>query len=124
MYVFSNSDGKRLSYDTCYRMVKRYLVEAGFPKHTPHSLRHSFATNLIIQGIDIYRVKELMRHNSVTTTQRYIKFTGMDIGDVEARIIPKEEDMELEVIDWKGDRVKPITSMETIQIVRKPKSRR
>ncbi len=107
--MFSSKSGKRFSYDTGSRMVKRYLKLAGFPNHTTHSLRHSYATNLILKGIDIYRVKELMRHNSVTTTQKYIKFTGMDISEVDARIIPKEEEpiQYIEVdTEWKVGKVK------------------
>lgn len=107
-YLFSSNSGKRLSYDTSNKIVKRYLKLAGFPNHTPHSLRHSYATNLILMGTDIYRVKELMRHNNVTTTQKYIKFTGMDISEVDARIIPKEEEpiQYIEVdTDWKVGKV-------------------
>ncbi len=107
-YICSSSNGERLSYSSCHKIIKRYLILAGFPNHTPHSLRHSYATNLIIMGTDIYRVKELMRHNSVTTTQKYIKFTGMDISEVEARIIPKEEEpiQYIEVdTDWKVGKV-------------------
>ena len=52
-------------------MVKRYLEKAGFPEHTAHSLRHSYATILIGKGTDIYRVKELLRHKSLSSTGIY-----------------------------------------------------
>ena len=78
-YVFSSNKGKHYSYDTGNKIVKRYLKLAGFPNHTPHSLRHSYATNLILMNYDIYYIKELMRHDHVSTTEKYIQFTGMDV---------------------------------------------
>ena len=62
------------------------LTKAGLGSFTPYHLRHSFATNLILQGISIYDLKELMRHESVNTTQIYLKVSGKNIDSAKATL--------------------------------------
>ena len=57
---------------TIYRIMLRYLAEAGVSAHySPHSLRHTFATQLLNVGVTLEVLKELMGHRSLNMTLRY-----------------------------------------------------
>jgi site-specific recombinase XerD len=63
------------------RMLKVYSKEAGIKKHvTAHILRHSFATNLLKNGVDILRIQKLMGHSSIKTTSIYTHTNMIDLG--------------------------------------------
>lgn len=73
----------RLTVRSVQRLVKRYAVAAGITKDvTPHTLRHSFATDLIINGADIRSVQGLLGHANIATTQIYTHITDPQLKAV------------------------------------------
>jgi integrase/recombinase XerD len=61
-----------MSYDTVRKLVEKIRVKIGFYFHA-HQLRHTFATNLVIDGMNPYHVMTLTRHKSVNNFRRYTK---------------------------------------------------
>ncbi len=73
----------RLTPRSVQRIIKKYAKLAGIVKDvTPHVMRHSFATDLLINGADLRSVQEMLGHSSITTTQIYTHVTNKQLREV------------------------------------------
>jgi site-specific recombinase XerD len=73
----------RLSRISIYNIVKKYALAAGIVTNpSPHTLRHSFATDLLRSGADLRSVQELLGHKDLSTTQIYTHVTNPQLKEV------------------------------------------
>jgi len=76
----------RLSRISIYNIVKKYALQEGIVSDpSPHTLRHSFATDLLRNGADLRSVQELLGHADLSTTQIYTHVTNPQLKDVHER---------------------------------------
>lgn len=74
---------QRLTTRSVQRMVSRYALLAGITKHvSPHTLRHSFATDLLMNGADLRSVQAMLGHSNIATTQIYTHVTDPHLKNV------------------------------------------
>jgi len=82
-----------LSPRSVQRMVERYSKAVGITKRvTPHTLRHTFATDLLLSGADIRAVQSMLGHASITTTQIYTHITNKNMREVHKKFHGKQRD--------------------------------
>lgn len=73
----------RLTARSVQRIVARYALLAGITKHvSPHTLRHSFATDLLMNGADLRSVQAMLGHSNIATTQIYTHVTDPHLKSV------------------------------------------
>jgi site-specific recombinase XerD len=79
----TSGDFRRLTARSVQRMVSKYARLAGITKHvSPHTMRHSFATDLLMNGADIRSVQSMLGHSNISTTQVYTHVTDEHLREV------------------------------------------
>ena len=79
----TSGDFRRITPRSIQRMVQKYAKLAGITKHvTPHTLRHSFATDLLMNGADIRSVQAMLGHSDISTTQIYTHVTDTHLREI------------------------------------------
>ena len=86
-------EDQSLTVRSVQRLVQKYAKLAGITKTvTPHTLRHSFATDLLQNGADIRSVQAMLGHSSITTTQIYTHITDKELRNIHKRYHGKRRD--------------------------------
>jgi site-specific recombinase XerD len=79
----AESADPRLTARSIERLVKKYALLSGIPIFTtPHTLRHSYATDLMNQGVDLRSIQEFLGHSNIATTQIYTHVTNKRLRDI------------------------------------------
>lgn len=88
-----------LSKQVIELMVREYARKAGIKKKvTPHTFRHTFATDLIRNGADIIAVRNMLGHSALSSTNIYIHVAGTEVKRTHSMSHPRERDKEREAI--------------------------
>lgn len=89
-YFFINNRGNRYTEQSIRLMLKKYTLKAGIQrKITPHMFRHSLATYLIEEGVDVSCVQQILGHSSIKTTQIYIHVAAKKQADILRELHPR-----------------------------------
>lgn len=91
-YFFTNKLDNRLSEQSVRFMINHYVELAGIDMHiTPHMFRHSFATLLLEEDVDIRYIQQLLGHSSITTTQIYTHISMKKQRNILAKKHPRNK---------------------------------
>ena len=87
-YLFEDSFGNHISYNSISMIVKRIAKTLNIPKLSPHKLRHTYATTLLKNGVNIGALRLLMGHSSLAVTHRYLDFTSDELENINTEFNP------------------------------------
>ena len=80
---YKKGSARRLTPRYIEKLIKKYAVLSGVPiSTTPHTLRHSYATDLLSKGVDLRSIQEFLGHKSIMTTQIYTHVTNKQLRDI------------------------------------------
>lgn len=81
--IGNSGDYRRLTPRSIQRIINKYAKLAGITKHvSPHTMRHSFATDLLMNGADIRSVQSMLGHSNISTTQVYTHVTDEHLREI------------------------------------------
>lgn len=99
-YLFNGPmPGKKYSVRSIQHLMQKALITVGLKSkdYTVHTIRHSFATHLLDNGTDLYTIKELLGHNNLQTTMRYMHLTARRVDEIlnpyDALLMAKDNDI-------------------------------
>lgn len=82
-HLDTSGNFRRLTPRSVQRIIKHYALAAGITKHvSPHTMRHSFATDLLMNGADLRSVQSMLGHSNISTTQVYTHVTDQHLKEV------------------------------------------
>ena len=91
--LFRGAKGGRLAQGVAQRDLRNLRKSIGLPESvTPHALRHSFATHILVAGVNLRVIQELLGHACVTSTQRYTDYDNAQLMEIYMKAHPRAKD--------------------------------
>ena len=89
-YVYLNNHGKKMTRQGVFKIIKARALQCGIKKNiSPHTIRHSIATHMLLNGADLRIIQEFLGHESISTTQIYTHLTNKKLKSDYMEFFPR-----------------------------------